>query len=205
MKSIRNLVGMSICMYIMKRLRTLLPAAGLSPVGRMGRVSVLVVAVLLASCSGTTEKQAVGQQPAVIDSVAAPPVGEVDHFALGIELMEKNKQRPEVTTLPSGLQYEVLSSGSGKSPAKSDHVRCHYEGRLADGTLIDSSVKRGKPAVLKVNEVINGWMEALLLMNEGARWRIYIPYHLGYGEMGVEGRVPAFSALVFEVELIEVL
>ena len=119
--------------------------------------------------------------------------------------LKMNKERPGVTTLPSGLQYEVLATGTGRKPKATDKVRCHYEGRLVDGTMFDSSVQRGEPAVFGVNQVIAGWVEALQLMSEGDKWKLYIPYNLGYGEQGAGGAIPPYSTLVFEVELLEVL
>ena len=123
----------------------------------------------------------------------------------GEMFLKMNKERPGVVTLPSGLQYEVLSTGTGRKPKATDKVRCHYEGRLVDGTLFDSSIQRGEPAVFGVNQVIAGWVEALQLMSEGDKWKLYIPYNLGYGEQGAGGAIPPYSTLVFEVELIEVL
>lgn len=123
----------------------------------------------------------------------------------GKAFLESNKQKPNIITLPSGLQYEVLQAGNGKSPKATDQVRCHYEGTLIDGTLFDSSVKRGEPAVFGVNQVIPGWVEALQLMSEGAKWRLYIPSELGYGAHGAGEMIPPHSTLIFEVELIEVL
>lgn len=123
----------------------------------------------------------------------------------GEMFLKMNKERPGVVTLASGLQYEVLKSGGGKKPKLTDKVRCHYEGRLVDGTLFDSSVQRGEPAVFGVNQVIAGWVEALQLMGEGDKWKLYIPYSLGYGEQGAGGTIPPYSTLVFEVELLNVL
>ena len=123
----------------------------------------------------------------------------------GEMLLKMNKERAGVTTLESGLQYEVLSTGTGRKPKATDKVRCHYEGRLVDGTMFDSSVERGEPAVFGVNQVIAGWVEALQLMSEGDKWKLYIPYNLGYGEQGAGGAIPPYSTLVFEVELLEVL
>ena len=110
-----------------------------------------------------------------------------------------------VKVTASGLQYEVLQEGNGKSPKATDKVRCHYEGTLIDGTLFDSSIKRGEPAVFGVNQVIPGWVEALQLMSEGAKWRLYIPSDLGYGAHGAGEMIPPHSTLIFDVELIEVL
>ena len=97
----------------------------------------------------------------------------------GKAFLEENKKRPGIVTLPSGLQYEVINEGTGKKPKATDQVRCHYEGTLVDGTLFDSSIQRGEPAVFGVNQVIPGWVEALQLMSEGAKWKLYIPSDLG--------------------------
>lgn len=121
------------------------------------------------------------------------------------DFLEANKQNPNVRTLPSGLQYEVIREGNGKHPKVTDRVRCHYEGTLIDGTLFDSSVRRGEPAVFGVNQVIKGWVEALQLMSEGAKWKLYIPSDLAYGAQGAGEMIPPHSALIFEVELLEVL
>lgn len=123
----------------------------------------------------------------------------------GISFLEENKKREGVITLPSGLQYMVLKDGSGKKPKASDRVRCHYEGTLIDGTIFDSSIKRGEPAVFGVSQVIAGWVEALQLMSEGAKWRLFIPQELAYGAHGAGEQIPPYSALIFDVELIEVL
>ena len=107
-------------------------------------------------------------------------------------------------TLPSGLQYQVLQEGNGKSPKATDKVVCHYEGMLVDGTMFDSSIQRGEPATFPLNGVIAGWTEGLQLMKEGAKYRFFIPYHLGYGERGAGASIPPFASLIFDVELIEV-
>ena len=125
--------------------------------------------------------------------------------ASGEAFLAENAKREGVTVLPSGLQYEVLAAGEGKKPSATDRVQCHYEGTLIDGTVFDSSIKRGEPAVFGVNQVIIGWVEALQLMQEGAKWRLYIPYDLAYGEHGAGEMIPPYSALVFDVELIKVL
>lgn len=119
--------------------------------------------------------------------------------------LEENKKRAGVVTLPSGLQYEIIKEGTGKKAKATDRVKCHYEGTLIDGTLFDSSVKRGQPAVFGVNQVIPGWVEALQLMPEGSKWKLYIPSELAYGAQGAGEMIPPHSTLVFEVELIEVL
>ena len=123
----------------------------------------------------------------------------------GEKFLAENAKKEGVVVLPSGLQYEVLTEGSGKKPSATDRVQCHYEGTLIDGTIFDSSIKRGEPAVFGVNQVIRGWVEALQLMQEGAKWRLYIPYDMAYGEHGAGEMIPPYSALVFDVELIKVL
>ena len=125
--------------------------------------------------------------------------------AEGEQYLAENAKKPGVVTLPSGLQYQVLREGNGKKPKATDSVRCHYEGMLVDGTLFDSSIQRGEPATFPLNGVIAGWTEGLQLMQEGAKYRFFIPYHLGYGERGAGGSIPPFAALVFDVELIEVV
>ena len=123
----------------------------------------------------------------------------------GEKFLAENAKKEGVVVLPSGLQYEVLTQGNGKKPSATDRVQCHYEGTLIDGTIFDSSIKRGEPAVFGVNQVIMGWVEALQLMQEGAKWRLYIPYNMAYGEHGAGEMIPPYSALVFDVELIKVL
>lgn len=116
-----------------------------------------------------------------------------------------NGKKEGVVTLPSGLQYQVLVEGSGKKPKATDRVRCHYEGTLIDGTVFDSSVRRGEPAVFGVSQVIAGWVEALQLMSEGSKWRLFIPQNMAYGAHGAGENIPPYSALIFDVELIAVL
>ena len=125
--------------------------------------------------------------------------------AEGEKYLAENAQKEGVITLPSGLQYQVLREGNGKTPTATDSVRCHYEGMLIDGTLFDSSIQRGEPATFPLNAVIAGWTEGLQLMQEGAKFRFFIPYQLGYGERGAGGSIPPFAALVFDVELLEVV
>ena len=125
--------------------------------------------------------------------------------AAGEAFLAENAKKEGVVTLPSGLQYQVVTEGTGKKPSATDRVQCHYEGTLIDGTIFDSSIKRGEPAVFGVNQVIKGWVEALQLMQEGAKWRLYIPYNMAYGEHGAGEMIPPYSALIFDVELIKVL
>jgi FKBP-type peptidyl-prolyl cis-trans isomerase FklB len=127
-----------------------------------------------------------------------------ENIQKGKDFLAENAKRPGVTTLASGLQYEVIKEGNGKKPKATDKVKCHYEGTLIDGTLFDSSIKRGEPAVFGLNQVIKGWTEALQLMNEGSKWRLYLPSELAYGAQGAGEMIPPHSTLIFEVELIEV-
>ncbi len=127
-----------------------------------------------------------------------------DKIAAGAKFLADNAKRPEVVTLPSGLQYEVLTAGTGAKPTSSQNVTVHYEGTLIDGTVFDSSYKRGNPATFGVTQVIQGWVEGLQLMEEGAKWKLYIPYNLAYGERGSPPTIKPFSALIFIVELISI-
>ena len=123
----------------------------------------------------------------------------------GKEFLAENAKRSGVVVLPSGLQYEVLAEGKGRKPKVTDKVQCHYHGTLIDGQVFDSSIQRGTPTVFGVNQVIPGWVEALQLMPEGSRWKLYIPSDLAYGEQGAGGSIPANATLIFEVELIKIL
>ncbi len=122
----------------------------------------------------------------------------------GNAFLQENKTKEGVQETASGLQYKVLEEGSGKSPKASDKVTVHYTGRLTDGTVFDSSVERGEPITFGVNQVIDGWTEALQLMQEGDKWELYIPSDLAYGERGAGGDIPPYATLIFEVELLEV-
>lgn len=128
-----------------------------------------------------------------------------ENIEKGKSFLKENAKRPGVVTLPSGLQYEVITEGNGKKPSATDRVKCHYEGTLIDGTLFDSFIKRGEPAIFGVNQVIKGWVEALQLMTEGAKWKLFIPSELAYGAQQAGEMIPPHSTLIFEVELIEVL
>ncbi len=123
----------------------------------------------------------------------------------GEKFLAENGKKAGVTTTASGLQYEVLTEGTGKQPKASDTVRCHYEGRLLDGTVFDSSYRRGEPADFGLRQVIAGWTEGVQLMKEGAKYRFYIPYNLAYGERGAGSDIPPYAALIFDVELVKVL
>ena len=127
------------------------------------------------------------------------------HKEAGEKYLAENAKKEGVITLPSGLQYQVLKEGNGKKPTAKDTVMCHYEGFLIDGTVFDSSVQRGEPATFPLQQVIAGWTEGLQLMQEGAKYRFFIPYRLGYGEGGAGNSIPPFAALIFDVELIQVV
>ena len=162
-----------------------------------------------------------GKEPQVSDQEAQKLVTtffeeqEAKQRAAAAEKYKDNKEKGEawlankameegVVALPSGLLYQVLNEGSGKKPTAADTVECHYEGRLIDGTVFDSSYKRGESATFPLNGVIAGWTEGVQLMSEGAKYRFFIPYQLAYGERGAGQAIPPFAALVFDVELIKV-
>ena len=123
----------------------------------------------------------------------------------GEDFLNINKGKAGVVTLPSGLQYQVLQKGEGPKPTASDKVKCHYHGTLINGTVFDSSVQRGEPAVFGVSQVIPGWVEALQLMPVGSKWRLFIPSDLAYGEHGAGEAIEPNSALVFDVELLDIV
>ena len=125
--------------------------------------------------------------------------------AEGEKYLAENGKKEGVVTLPSGLQYQVLREGNGRKPSAKDTVKCHYEGFLIDGTVFDSSVQRGEPATFGLQQVIAGWTEGLQLMQEGAKYRFFIPYKLAYGEGGAGAMIPPFATLIFDVELIAVV
>ena len=123
----------------------------------------------------------------------------------GEKFLAENAKKPGIHVTSSGLQYEVITEGTGRQPKASDTVSCHYHGTLIDGTVFDSSYKRGEPADFGLRQVIAGWTEGVQLMKEGAKFRFFIPYNLAYGERGAGGMIPGYAALIFDVELIEVL
>lgn len=122
----------------------------------------------------------------------------------GQEFLAANKQKPGVTELPSGLQYEIITEGTGIKPGARSNVTCHYHGSLIDGTVFDSSVKRGQPATFPLNRVISGWTEGLQLMGVGSKWRFFIPPNLAYGDRQTGSDIGPNSTLIFEVELLGV-
>ncbi|MEW6992019.1 FKBP-type peptidyl-prolyl cis-trans isomerase [Colwelliaceae bacterium 6441] len=125
--------------------------------------------------------------------------------AEGEAYLAENAKREEVIVLESGLQYEVLATGDGEKPTAASTVRTHYHGTFINGDIFDSSVDRGQPAEFPVGGVIAGWTEALQLMTEGSKWRLYVPYNLAYGEQGSQGAIPPYATLVFDVELLAIV
>jgi FKBP-type peptidyl-prolyl cis-trans isomerase FklB len=123
----------------------------------------------------------------------------------GEEFLRINKEKSGVITLSSGLQYEILKKGIGARPKAADKVKCHYHGTLVNGTVFDSSIQRGEPAVFGVSQVIQGWVEALQLMETGSRWRLFVPSELAYGERGAGDLIGPNSTLIFEVELLDIV
>ena len=136
---------------------------------------------------------------------AAAEAAGAEAKSVGERFLAENAKRPGITVTPSGLQYEVLTEGTGRSPKATDTVRCHYHGTLIDGTVFDSSYQRNQPADFGLNQVIAGWTEGVQLMKEGGKYRFYLPYHLAYGEHGAGNTIPPYAALVFDVELLKVL
>ena len=128
-----------------------------------------------------------------------------NNLEAGLTFLSENSTKEGVIELPSGLQYKVLNEGEGELPTLTDQVKCHYHGTLIDGTVFDSSVERGQPAVFPVKGVIQGWIEALQLMSTGSKWRLFIPSELGYGEQGAGGAIGPNSTLIFDVELLEIV
>lgn len=123
----------------------------------------------------------------------------------GNKFLEENKKKEGVITLPSGLQYKVLKNGNGPKPKATDTVKCHYEGRLINGSIFDSSIRRGEPAEFPVNGVIAGWVEALQMMNTGSKWQLYIPSELAYGSQGAGRSIGPNETLIFDVELLDIV
>lgn len=150
----------------------------------------------LTDAEAQTAVQTFFQQKAEEQAAAAKAEGE--------NFLAENAKKPGVKTLPSGLQYEILREGNGRKPSATDEVECHYEGTLINGQVFDSSYRRGETATFGLNQVIKGWTEGLQLMQEGAKYRFFIPYNLAYGEQGAGQSIPPYAALIFDVELIKV-
>ena len=161
-----------------------------------------IAAAALSACTQEEPKGAV-EPSAPATPVAEPPSPELTALQRGAAFLAENGQRANVTTTSSGLQYEVLASGTGDQPGPADHVTTHYHGTFIDGGVFDSSVRRGEPIEFRVNGVIQGWQEALQLMRVGDKWKLYIPSDLAYGSSGTPGIGPD-ETLIFEVELLGV-
>lgn len=139
------------------------------------------------------------------DYLQAQKAGQhTEAVAAGKAFLEANAKRPEVKTTASGLQYEIMKEGTGAKPTSSSQVSVHYHGTLIDGTVFDSSVERGQPASFGVTQVISGWTEALQLMPQGSKWKLFLPYNLAYGDRGAGPKIGPFSTLIFEVELLDI-
>ena len=143
-----------------------------------------------------TKQQAIKAEASKLE--AAPMIAEGEAF------LAENAKRPEVTTLPSGLQYEIVKEGNGEKPTMMNSVLAHYHGTLINGTVFDSSVDRGEPTEFPVGGVIAGWTEALQLMPVGSKWKLYVPYNLAYGERGAGANIKPYSTLIFDVELLKI-
>ncbi|MDR1565668.1 MAG: FKBP-type peptidyl-prolyl cis-trans isomerase [Treponema sp.] len=150
-----------------------------------------------------TQDEALSLVQAALEAASAKKAEE--NRLKELQFLAENGERPDVRGVPSGLQYEVLSEGSGAKPGENDVVRVHYEGSLTDGTVFDSSIERGEPAELPLDQVIPGWSEGLRLMSVGSKYRLYIPSELAYGPRGAGQIIPPYSTLIFTVELLEIL
>lgn len=164
------------------------------------RIILLLLLTIVAGCSG----EGAPAQRIELKKEEPKMSNGTNNKEAAIAFLEANKNEPGVIETPSGLQYKVVSVGDGESPGRSDTVSAHYAGRLLDGTEFDSSYKRGEPLTIPVGAVIKGWTEALTMMKVGDKWTLYIPPELGYGERGAGGTIPPNSALIFDVELIEI-
>jgi len=168
--------------------------------------------VLIASLNATLKEESMLMTPEVANKVFSDYNRSVQMKASektrkeGLEFLENNKKRKEVTTTSSGLQYEVMKRGNGTvSPKETDKVEVHYHGTLISGEVFDSSVERGQPAQFGLNQVIKGWTEGLQYMKEGDKFKFFIPAELAYGERGAGGKIKPGATLVFEVELLKIV
>ncbi|MFK7888686.1 MAG: FKBP-type peptidyl-prolyl cis-trans isomerase [Gammaproteobacteria bacterium] len=153
--------------------------------------------------SGDDLNEAFGEMQKRMEAAQAAQAG--DKAKAGEAFLAENAKRDGVQTTDSGLQYEIVTAGTGEKPGAASTVRTHYAGTLIDGTEFDSSYKRGEPAEFPVNGVIAGWTEALQLMPAGSKWRLFIPYQLAYGAQGAGGAIGPFQALIFDIELLEIV
>ncbi|MBN8446589.1 MAG: FKBP-type peptidyl-prolyl cis-trans isomerase [Rheinheimera sp.] len=174
-------------------------------------LDITAVAAGLAAAFGGTEPEVTEAQiRAAFEVISERMQAEQEAQAkvaagAGDAFLAENAKKPGIVTTASGLQYEIINAGEGQKPTRADKVRTHYHGTLIDGTVFDSSYNRGQPAEFPVSGVIAGWTEALQLMPVGAKYRLYIPHNLAYGERGAGGAIKPYSALIFDVELLAIL
>ncbi|MBO7428752.1 MAG: FKBP-type peptidyl-prolyl cis-trans isomerase [Paludibacteraceae bacterium] len=188
-------------------------ALGISMAGSLKRTGIkdLNIGELTRGISDVFSGKKPDMEPAeaqqILDQYFAKLQDEVDgqNKVIGDKFLAKNKEQKDVVTTASGLQYTIIQAGNGPKPKATDTVRCHYEGRLIDGTVFDSSYRRNQPADFPVNQVIAGWVEALQLMPVGSKWRLFIPSELAYGEHGAGDVIRPHSTLIFDVELLQII
>ena len=167
--------------------------------------TILMAAGLLMGMAGCNNSNTSSEQTTEETTTEAENGQEIkDNATIGREFLEENAKNDSVVQTASGLQYMVLKEGKGAKPGPTDEVTVHYTGRLINGTVFDSSVERGEPATFPLNKVIPGWTEGLQLMSEGAKYRLFIPSELAYGEKGAGEQILPNSTLIFDVELIKV-
>lgn len=157
--------------------------------------------------SGEMPKMMPGEANKILEEFMEKGTGDKANNNLeeGLTFLAENKSKPGVIELPSGLQYKILEPGDGDLPSPVSQVKCHYHGMLIDGTVFDSSLERGQPAIFQVTAVIQGWIEALQMMPVGSKWRLFIPPELGYGEQGAGGVIGPNTTLIFDLELVEIV
>ncbi len=188
-------------------------ALGMSIAGNLIQSGVKTVnpEIFLEAFKGTYNGEAPKIMPEDANQILEEFIGKANvgqgtgNLEEGLKFLAENREQEGVVELPSGLQYKVLNEGEGDIPIVSNQVKCHYHGTLIDGSVFDSSVERGEPAVFPVNGVIRGWVEALQLMSVGSKWRLFIPTELAYGQQGAGGAIGPNTALIFDVELLEII
>lgn len=188
-------------------------ALGMSIAGNLIQSGVKTVnpEIFLEAFKGTYNGEAPKIMPEDANQILEEFIGKAnagqgaDNLEEGLKFLAENRKQEGVIELPSGLQYKVLNEGAGDIPIATNQVKCHYHGTLINGSVFDSSVERGEPAVFPVNGVIRGWVEALQLMSVGSKWRLFIPTELAYGQQGAGGAIGPNTALIFDVELLEII
>jgi FKBP-type peptidyl-prolyl cis-trans isomerase FklB len=188
-------------------------ALGMSIAGNLIQTGVKTVnpEMFMEAFKGTFSGEMPKIHPSEANKILEEFIGKINqgqgdsNLEEGLIFLAENLTKEGVVELPSGLQYKVITEGDGEKPTEADQVKCHYHGTLIDGTVFDSSVERGQPAVFPVNGVIRGWVEALQLMATGSKWRLFIPSDLAYGQQGAGGAIGPNSTLIFDVELLEII